>query len=179
MDSTSLDFGHVLVLLQNQLKLAPPDFFRDAIAKDETAVRPALARVLEAARDRPRLRAGAAELFAFLQRRFGLWSTHKTLDAAVRAAAFDAEDDRPVECALPRPLVAVDAVDPSACDLAALGYPTLAAHQTTREDPLMTATRLLDAPAADSGLLADPTLAQARTEATAFLEALAANMAIS
>jgi len=163
-------FEAVKDVLQNQLALAPPDFFEDALSRDEDVLRPALGALLEAAAARPALAPGAEALFAFGKRRFGLWRPHATLAAALAAGALE-----------PEPATVLDdrrGAD-AAADPGAAGFPALAAHRRPDEDAAMAAARLLDRGAADAALLADPTLPAARRDATAFLEGLAAKLDIA
>ena len=163
-------FEAIAEILRNQLALAPPDFFEDALSRDEDVLRPALGALLEAAAARPALAPGAEALFAFGKRRFGLWRPHATLAAALAAGALE-----------PEPATVLDdrrGAD-AAADPGAAGFPALAAHRRPDEDAAMAAARLLDRGAADAALLADPTLPAARRDATAFLEGLAAKLDIA
>ena len=163
-------FEAIAEILRNQLALAPPDFFEDALSRDEDVLRPALGALLEAAAARPALAPGAEALFAFGKRRFGLWRPHATLAAALAAGALE-----------PEPATVLDdrRSAGAAADPGAAGFPALAAHRRPDEDAAMAAARLLDRGAADAALLADPTLPAARRDATAFLEGLAAKLDIA
>ena len=166
MDGAPGFFADLCALLEAQLALAPPDFFEDPIGRDETALRPSLAALLEAAVARPALAGPARRLFDFSRRRFRLWRGFATLDAALAAGALDADAGAaPVE-------IAPDA----GAAATASEYPAMKPFRSAAEDDLMCATRLLDVGAHDAALRGHPALPAAQRDARAFLEALAAGI---
>lgn len=114
-------FGGFVRVLEAQLELAPPDFFRDPLAETEDVLRPALASLLESL--------DAVGLFDFVRRRFGLFSEATDLQDARNRHLFDGDD---------RPVVVQEAKQ-------AASYPALFRHlDPAKEDVMMACARLLD-----------------------------------
>ena len=113
-------FDALASLLTAQLALAPEDFFRDALGKDEDVLRAALLEFFANASDKPRLANAANGLLAFAQRRFGLWADHASAAALVAARVHETGDNIAQEVDIMR-------------------------HVRPGEDPTMCATRLIEA----------------------------------
>ena len=73
MAAEPLLFQRLASLLTAQLALAPEDFFRDALGRDEDVLRAALLDFFANAADKPMLATAADGLLAFARERFGLW----------------------------------------------------------------------------------------------------------
>ena len=95
-------FERLASLLTAQLALAPEDFFRDALGRDEDVLRAALLDFFANAADKPALSNAADGLLAFAQERFGLWAGHASASALVAARAHETGDDGAQEIDLRR-----------------------------------------------------------------------------
>ena len=102
MAAEPLLFQRLASLLTAQLALAPEDFFRDALGRDEDVLRAALLDFFANAADKPMLATAADGLLAFAQERFGLWAGHASASALVAARAHETGDDGAQEIDLRR-----------------------------------------------------------------------------
>ena len=102
MAAEPLLFQRLAALLTAQLALAPEDFFRDALGRDEDVLRAALLDFFANTADKPMLATAADGLLAFAQERFGLWAGHASASALVAARAHETGDDGAQEIDLRR-----------------------------------------------------------------------------